>query len=243
MHASPHDQRRVLDLVALDLRLRTAEATRANPPQAARVKELLAERTEIAQSLTKARGEVDDARAEQGRIESDLKVVEARIARDNARAAGSTQAKEAQSLEHEIASLLRRKSDLEDAELALMERVEEAEAVVAGIEQHLAATNAEGTALSAAAKETVAAAESDIQAASRDRAAVADSLPADLVAQYDRLRARGVGAGLLRGRTCEGCRMELAGSELSAMRHIDSDVVAHCPECGCILVRTEVSAL
>jgi predicted nucleic acid-binding Zn-ribbon protein len=65
----------------------------------------------------------------------------------------------------------------------------------------------------------------------------------DLVTLYDRLAARNPGAALLRARTCEGCRMMLSGTDIAAARQAAEDVVLTCPECGCILVRTEESGL
>ncbi|MBZ6373036.1 MAG: C4-type zinc ribbon domain-containing protein, partial [Microbacterium hominis] len=68
-------------------------------------------------------------------------------------------------------------------------------------------------------------------------------VPADLLGLYERLAARGVGAGLLRRRTCEGCHMVLSGTDLGALRQAAEDDVVMCPECGCILVRTDESGL
>ena len=80
-------------------------------------------------------------------------------------------------------------------------------------------------------------------AATRDRAAVAATVPADLLALYERLAARGVGAGLLRRKTCEGCHMVLSGTDLQTLRQTAEDDVVMCPECGGILVRSDESGL
>lgn len=243
MKASFADQRRLLDLADADLAAQQADHARRNPAQAARVKELLAERATHSAELTRRLGSRDDAKAELARIQSDVAVVDARTARDNERLASTSSAKDAQGLEHEIASLAKRKSDLEDAELEVMERLEEAEAAVAAQEALIASVNEEGARLSAEAKEVVADATARHEAATRDRAAIAASLPADLVAMYDRLAARGVGAGLLQHRTCGGCRMVLSGTDLNTVRAAAEDDVVTCPECGCILVRGEDSGL
>jgi hypothetical protein len=75
-------------------------------------------------------GRRDDITAELARVESDVAVVDARAARDTERLASSANAKEAQGLEHELVSLAKRKSDLEDAQLELMERLETAQSAV-----------------------------------------------------------------------------------------------------------------
>lgn len=243
MKASPSDQARLLELAALDTGIRHADHARRNPAQTARVQELLAQRQAQSAELTVLLGARDDAKAELARIESDVAIVDARHARDVTRLATTTNAKDAQGLEHEIASLAGRKSALEDAELEVMERLEAAEASVAAQEGVIAETNAEGAKLSGEGKTAVADATARFDAATRDRAAVAAQVPAELIALYDRLSARGVGAGALRQRTCEGCRMVLSGTDLQVIRKAADDDVVLCPECGCILVRTDESGL
>ncbi|MCP2636850.1 C4-type zinc ribbon domain-containing protein [Microbacterium sp. HD4P20] len=243
MNASPADQRRLIDLAQLDARIGQADNARKNPPQAARVQELLARRQQLAQELSVRLGARDDLRTELSRIESDVAVVDARAARDTERLAASSNSKEVQGFQSELEALARRKSDLEDAELAVMERLEEADAAVAEQEALIAATNAEGADLSADGKRAVAEANAVFEAATRDRAAVAGAVPADLLALYEKLVVRTPGAALLRRRTCEGCNMVLSGSDLNTLRHAADDAVVTCPECGCILVRDEESGL
>ncbi|KQZ84202.1 DNA-binding protein [Microbacterium sp. Root166] len=243
MNASPADQRRLVEVAELDARIRHSDLARKNPPQSARVQELLAHRQTLSQELTTRLGARDDLRTELSRIESDVAVVDARSARDAQRLAASSNSKEAQGLESELASLARRKSDLEDAELELMEKLELADASVAEQEALIAETNAQGAELSAEGKRVVAEATAAFDAASRDRAAIAATVPADLLALYEKLAARGNGAALLRARTCEGCQMVLSGSDLNILRQAPDDLVVNCPECGCILVRTDESGL
>lgn len=243
MKASPSDQRRLLDLAALDASVRHADHQRRHPDQTARVQELLAQRKELSVELTRLLGVRDDAKTELSRLESDVALVDARAARDAERLATSANAKEAQGLEHEIASLTKRKNDLEDLELEIMERLETAEAEVLAQEALIAAVNDEGARLSAAGKSAVADATARFESATRDREAVAAQIPADLLGLYEKLAARGVGAGLLRRRTCEGCNMVLSGTDLQTLRQAAADDVVTCPECGGILVRGDETGL
>jgi predicted nucleic acid-binding Zn-ribbon protein len=243
MQAAPADQRRLLEIADIDARLRQAEAERRNPPQAARIQQLVAARQALSHELSIRAGARDDLRTELARIESDVKVVEARRKRDNDLLATVTNPKDAAGLEHELASLTRRQSDLEDAELGVMERLEQADAAVAQQEAAIAETNAEGARLSAEAKAVVGDATTRIDQLTRDRAAIATALPADLLALYERLAARGAGAGLLRARTCGSCHMMLSGTDLQLIRAATVSDVVTCPECAAILVRTEESGL
>jgi len=243
MKATPADQLLLLDLVRLDAQARGAEAAKRNPAQASRVQELLARRQALSVELTGLLGARDDIEAELARIASDVAVVDARAARDAQRLAATSSAKDAQGLEHEIASLTRRKSELEDGQLSAMERLEAAEAAVAAQQALIAEVNAEGGRLSAEGKAAVAEAQSRLDAATRDRAAIAARVPGDLLARYETLAERTPGAGLLTRRTCGGCHMELSGSDLKVISQAAEDDVLTCPECGCILVRTDESGL
>ena len=65
-------------------------------------------------------------------------------------------------------------------------------------------------------------------------------LDADLVALYERQRARGgAGAGPLQGRRCGACRIEIDKGELARISAAADDDVLRCPECGAILLRVK----
>lgn len=243
MNASPEQQRILLDVAELDRRIQQAERARTTPAQGPRINELVKERQEQVQELTTLTGVRDDARTEVSRLESDVKVVEQRRERDAARLAASTNSKDAQAFERELTSLAKRVSDLEDMELEVMARVEEAEAAVATQQALIDVTTAEGTELTAQAKAAVAAATTEHEQLSRDRAAITADVPADLLADYTRRASRGIAVGLLRRGTCEGCRMLLSSTDMNQVRQAAPDAVLSCPECGAILVRTDESGL
>ncbi|WP_300266697.1 C4-type zinc ribbon domain-containing protein [Microbacterium sp.] len=243
MKASPEHQRILLDVAELDRRIQQAERARTTPEQGPRINELAKQRQAQLQELTTLSGARDDARTELSRLESDVKVVEQRRTRDTERLATATNPKEAQALESELASLAKRVSDLEDMELEVMSRVEEADSAVAAQQALIDVTTAEGSELTAQAKAAVAAATTEHDQLSRDRAAITAELPADLLAEYTRRSTRGIAVGLLRRGTCEGCRMMLSGTDLNQVRQAEPDSVISCPECGAILVRTDESGL
>ena len=77
------------------------------------------------------------------------------------------------------------------------------------------------------------------------RAALASQLPPPLLSLYDRIRTQNgaTGAAMLKARQCQGCRIELFGKELAAVRSADPSEVVRCDNCGRILVRTAESGL
>lgn len=243
MKANPAHQIVLLDIADVDRRILQAEHARTHPAQGERINELAAQRQGQVRELTELSGARDDVQAELTRLETDVALAAQRRDRDGDRLAATQNPKDAVALEQEIASLGRRISDLEDAELELMARLEDAESAVAAQQALIDETVAEGTRLTAAAKAQIAGATADGERLARDRAALADSVAPSLMAEYERRAGRTAGAALLRRATCEGCRMVLAGTDLNLIRHAADDDVVSCPECGCILVRTEESGL
>lgn len=160
---------------------------------------------------------------------------------DKALYSGSvTGARELQSLQEEIASLARRVGVLEDEELEMMVEREplDEEAAILGEERAALAARAEDVAGRITVAEAEIDAELDSEAAARSAAAAV--VPADLLAEYEGLRADldGVGvARLERGHTCGGCHMKLSAVEVSRIKGLPADARIHCEDCGRILVR------
>lgn len=243
VNASPAEQTLLLQIAELDGQIRAAEHAKKNPPHAEQVRALLTQRQELSHAGAEKGGRVEDLRTELARIEADVALVAARHARDTERLSATSNAKQAQSLQSELASLERRRNELEDGELEVMQRLEDAEKDIAAHDEQLAALNADGARLSAEGKEAVAAADAAARSAEAERAGIIGGVPEALLAFYDKLAARSAGAAALVRRTCEGCHMVLSGSDLNEIRQAAIDQVLTCPECGCILVRTEESGL
>jgi predicted nucleic acid-binding Zn-ribbon protein len=173
--------------------------------------------------------------------------VRQRAARDQRRldsgAVGSP--KDLSNLQHEIASLAKRQADLEDVVLEVMERRESAQARVAELTERVASVQAKID--DATGRRDAALEEIDGEAATvtKEREVIAGAVPADLLKLYDKLRGQqgGIGAAKLYARTCQGCRQELAITELNEIRKAAPDTVVRCENCRRILVRTAESGL
>jgi uncharacterized protein len=243
--ASPADQEQLLRLQSLDTRLQQLAHRLGSLPQAAPLTDLAARDTAVRGTRSEAVGRLEDAKAELARLESDVAVVEARIARDTDRLQHTSSVKDVAALESELTSLAKRRSDLEDQELVVMERVEEAEVTVDSIDLQRAAIVDEIATLEIERDEAAGGLAVERDQTERDRAVVAGGVPADLLAFYEQRRTRGggVGAALLSQRTCSGCTITLTGSDLEAVRRSAPDEVVQCPECDRILVRTDESGL
>jgi len=194
-----------------------------------------------------ARIVVDDLTAEQQKVDTDVEAVKARRVRDRDRMDQGliTNPKDLERMQHELASLERRIASLEDDELEVMERLEEAQAELAKLEGMVAEAEEQLSAVTAARDEKVAGLDEQLATLAAGRGPAASDLPADLLALYDRLRDQkgGVAAAELRARQCGGCRLGLDASELSRIKGLPDDEVVRCEECQRILVRTPESGL
>lgn len=243
MKAELQQQWKLLDLQKLDTRLDQIDHRLANMPQA---KELAAAKKaadDATEEMILAQTAVSDVEREISRSDADVEQVRERAARNRKRLdAGEGSAKDLQALQHELDTLARRQSVLEDAELEVMERAEALRERLAGFTK--AADDAE-----VKVKELKEAVASDAKELEVERSEVAakrsDMAPtvnAELLAEYDRIRARsGVAAAALHGRRCLGCGLELNASDLARIKASSADTVVYCDECGRILVRTAES--
>jgi uncharacterized protein len=245
--ASPEAQLRLLELADLDAELSRLEHRRRGLPEHAELDQLEQRDAQLRGALASLDAEQGDLRRAQAKAEADVEQVRTRIDRDRQRldAGQVTSPRDLENLQSEIASLVRRQSDLEEIVLEVMERQE----------------TAEGRRVAAAAEREEIAAERQVVTARRDaalgeiaeqagkaadqRADVADQEPPDLLEFYERMRVQhaGVGAAVLRGGRCEGCHLSLNTVDLNSIRAADPDEVLRCEECRRILVRTPESGL
>jgi hypothetical protein len=244
--ASPETQLRLLELADLDAELGRLEHRRRSLPEAAEVARIEARDAELADAIVAAQTSERDLAREQAKAEADVEQVRSRAARDRERmeAGQVSSPRELEGLQSEIASLVRRQSELEDVELGVMERREAAQKsaeTLTAERTELAATLEKVT---ARRDELLAEIAGQAAKAAGQRAAVAADEPADLLALYERMRAQhGVGAAALRGGRCEGCHLTLNTVDLNRIRAAAPDEVLRCEECRRILVRTPESGL
>ena len=246
MKADPQAQRRLLDLQAVDTALTQLAHRRRTLPERAELEAMARELSALEDQRVRAQVTVDDLDRDIARLEKDVDQVRVRKERDQARlVSGAGPARELEALQHELTSLNRRQTELEDTELELMEQRETAQGVLDGIERRLAEERERRAATEARRDQTLAEITKEEEFKTTSRAPLAADLPDDLVALYDRIReaSGGLGAALLTSGRCGGCRMELSGVDRSRIRAADPDEVVRCEECRRIMVRTAESGL
>ncbi|GAA1107215.1 zinc ribbon domain-containing protein [Arthrobacter flavus] len=238
--APPAEQLRLLELQALDSRLnqlqRQAATARANPA----IAELSSQLEGTDGDLVRAETALLDLERELTRSEDDVQSVVNRLERDQKRLdSGTGSPKDLIALQSEVASLTKRRSDLEDVELDIMERVETARGAKQSAQQLKDDARERLGAIEATRDAELATIAAEADSVKAKRAELAATFEASLLALYEKtLARRGVGAARLFHGTSEGSGMQLSPGDLADLRKAAEDDLVFCPDSGAILVRS-----
>ncbi len=242
MRASIEDQRRLLEVQALDTRLARLAHERRTLQVLAEIITLERAARDIEVERVRALTRLSDLKRDLTRVEDDVDQIRQRAARYQARidAAGAS-AKDVRAMQQEVEMLANRTSALEDQQLEQMEAVEAVEEEIARLDTRAgenAAVTRERTGVRDAEFRRIDDIADDVRAR---RDALAATLPADLVKLYDEVRIEtgGLGAVALYGARTEGANIELPLTELAEIRAAAPDVVVTSEEHGYILVRQD----
>ncbi len=238
--ADPFVQRRLLDVARIDQAVAAAEHRRRTLPELAQIADGAATVERLRGAVVRGQAEIGDLDRESRKLDNEIEQVRGRAERDNDRlASGVGPAKDLENLQHELTSLARRQSTLEDEALELMERREVADAQQSTIESDLATARAELAAAERRRDDAIADIDDELRRAAAERAGLVEPMPADLLSLYEQIRSRGrTAAAALNGSRCEACRMDLDRSALNDIWAAGPDDVVRCTECGAILIRT-----
>jgi len=240
---APHlDQRRLLDVQALDTQLaKLAHAKRTHPTIAA-LAELDGRAADLHRAAVLQTSTVADLKRALTKTEDDVAQVRTRRERDQQRLdAGVFDAKTSQAVTAELGSLARRQSDLEDVELEAMEALEAADADLASIREQEGAIDADVARLTAERDEALAELTRQEEEIAARRAVAVDGIDAALLALYEKVRRQNAGLAVLavRGSTTEPVRLDLSLSEVAAIKAAGPDELLRDEEHGYILVRLD----
>lgn len=242
--ATTQQQRQLLDLQSLDsqlTRLRTQLSELRDDAQLADLRKTGATAVEHAKAV-QVQVEEHQAAAQQAE-----QVVEETINRRNTHQArldaDQVSPRDVQAVTTEIAELTIRIEQLEDAQVEAMQTLEtsqtaldNAQAAIAEAEQavnvRITTINEQGQQLSKQGKELTV-----------ERGVVADTLPAELVAEYEQIRDENHGIGVieLTPEGLSGAGVPIAPAELAEIKKLPAEELAYCPDTGAILARTQLA--
>lgn len=237
----------MLDVQTIDSALAQLEHRRKSLPEHAEIKALTGAVATNSADVVAAETAVSDLEAEQNRAEAEIQPVRERLNRNQTRIADGTIAdpKALSSMVEEVAHLQRRISDLEDAELEIMEQLESATSTLERLRVRAGELDRQLADAVARRDQAVAAIDVQVDQQRAEREELSPLLPADLLALYDKIGKshNGVGAAELRQRRCTGCQLEVNAADLRVFAAAADDDVLRCEECSRILVRTASSSL
>lgn len=246
LKADPFAQLSLLDLQAQDSILAQLTHRKKTLPELATLTELGARAHELNGQRIEAETTVSDLSTDQRKADLEVEHVKARRLNNEERMNSGQigNPRDLEKMQQETTALNRRIATLEDEELEVMEALESAQAMLSKVTEQLDRIN-ESIATAEASRDTSGAEiDTEARAAQAERDEIAAKVPEDLTALYNKLRTQyGSGAAPLRARRCEGCRLELNGSDLREIAAKPSNEVIRCPECSRILVRTLESGI
>ncbi len=244
LKAAPEAQALLLDLQAFDTKLAQLDHRAKSLPELATLAGFAKDADALRLTLGEQNGGLEDIKIELKRVESDVEVVETRIARDTERLQGSSSVKDVSALEQELTALRKRLGDLEEIELTVMERLEEQQTLVDNTTAAFDALRARAAEVEVDRDAALASIAAERTTAAAGRAEVEARVPADLLALYERQRSRyGTGASLLRGGVSLASGVKLLENEMQEIRAAAPDDVIMCASSEAILVRTAESGL
>jgi hypothetical protein len=149
-----------------------------------------------------------------------------------------TSFRDQEALAVEMGAVSRRKHDLEDQELEVMEALEPHDAALASVIAEEEATLETKRIVEARIAEEEAAIAAEAGGVADRRAVAAAAVPLALLTEYERLRSHlgGIGVARIVHGTCSGCNLRLSATELDRIHHLAGHTLEHCEQCGRLLV-------
>ena len=190
-----------------------------------------------AAKLIESRNQLDSVELELARAEADLKLVEQRIEKDNVLLNQTSSSKDAQGIQAELETLKKRKSELEDLELAILEKKEEVEASYQTISSDKKIIDEELASKELANETEILKQRSGLDLLIQQRAQQASRIETSLLEVYEKKSLRGVAVGRLLNRECGACRMTIGATSLAEIVATPRDELVMCPDCQAMLVR------
>lgn len=245
MKADPFDQRRLLELQAVDTSIAQKESSLKALPEMEKIPALHRETLRLRDQVAAREAGIADLDRDIARVEKEIDVVTKRADNDRHRmAAGSASPKELENLQSELESLAGRQNELEDQQLELMETRERLVAVLSEQRTELERSHENLAEMERDRDTAVQQVNSEIDQQRQRRQELTASIPGPLVELYTKVRKKHpVAAALLRQRKCEACRIEMTPADLAPIKAAAPEEIIRCEECDAILIRTEESGI
>jgi predicted nucleic acid-binding Zn-ribbon protein len=197
-----------------------------------------AEADEAERALGELRLKLDELGRDQLRFEHEIDSISQKAAAEERRMYDGSvaNARELDSIRHEVENLTRRRADREDELLALMEMREGLDAEERAAVERLGALRARTDEIEGAVADEVQRVTSEMKERGEARGALAASVDPELLELYEELRPqkKGIAAVALVDGVCQGCHEQLSSVYLDRLKR--SEGPKRCEHCRRILV-------
>jgi predicted nucleic acid-binding Zn-ribbon protein len=230
----------LLKLQELDLSLDRLAYRNRELPERTSFAEISARLAEQTARVVEAQRQRDKLSSQQEALDQRSEAVGARIAtieqRLHSRRAGSY--RDEQTMGEEVTSLTLQRREIEDQEIEVMEALEPLDQELTDLSELASQSLEELTAVHDQLAIAAAAIEDEVATIRAAREQLAVRVGSELLASYERLKAKlgGIGAARLVGGVCSGCHLHVPPGELHRLRQAGPDAVGYCDQCGRILV-------
>jgi len=238
--ASPEHQNLLIELQLIDTAISHLKIKLANLPEREQITAIHTRLENTAVELAVVETELADVAIDLRRVEVDVEQVADRIKKDESRlSSGAGSPKELEQLQHELGTLAKRKSELEDGELEVMLKHDAVKARVDELQNDQVGLKQLELELNIRLENATTEIQSEINIQQAERGQLAPKIEATLVELYEKVRTSndGVGAALLVGNKCEGCHLSINAIEIERIKSLPADEIIRCEECRRILVR------
>jgi predicted nucleic acid-binding Zn-ribbon protein len=233
----------LLDLQALDLECDRLRRQRETLPERAELARAVDEIASIEAAIAARQGELDELTRAEREVAADVTSMASRASEveTNLYSGTVSVAKELEALQEELGSWVRKKTDAEDRELALLEQIESTEAQLAACNHSRTTVEERVRSLEGKLDDSESVIDRAIAELEEQGAGLRAGLPRALLDVYDRLRLNprlaGRAAVGVEGGSCGGCRVDLPVMEYRRVRDEPEDAVVTCVHCGRLFVR------
>lgn len=232
------DMARLLALQEIDTAIDRLSARKRTLESGGELAAARAEADTAERALGELRLQLDVVGRDQAKLEHEIDSLSQKAAAEDKRLYDGSivNAKELESMQHEIENLKRRRSDREDEMLGLMEVREELERRAAEAHATSDALRARAEEVGGEALEELKAIEAELAAKTAARLAIPSEIDPGVLELYEDLRKqkKGLGAAALVDGVCQGCHEQLSAMELDKLKRTEG--VKRCEYCRRILV-------
>ena len=244
MTSAPIAQQRLLiDLQDLDSRLARLHHERKHLPVLAHIESVIERLKTNKRAAIQADASLSEAKARATRSEDEVGQVvrRAEVLRERLHS-GNSAARDLSAIQGEIDQLGQRQAALEEAQIVAMEALDSAREEVERLSREESEIRAAGRELTAERDAEFARLDEEIESLENQRADLAGTIEAALLADYEAVRTStgGLGAVALRGRIIEGGAVEISPQELARIVAAPQDEVIHAEENDVIVVRMDI---